>query len=87
MAVLEVTAREFRNKQKSFFDIADAGRQVVIKRGRKQSYVLTPVDDDDDFIVTPELLEKIEQAEQQMREGKYTECKTIEELHKFLDSL
>lgn len=86
MAVLEVTARQFREKQKSFFDIADAGRQVVIKRGRKRSYILTPVSEDD-FVVTPALLAKIERAEQQMREGKYTECKTWEDSLKFLDSL
>ena len=67
MAVLEVTARQFREKQKSFFDIADKGMQVVIKRGRKQSYILTPVDEGD-FVVTPELLAKIERARQQMRD-------------------
>ena len=86
MAVLEVTARQFRDKQRNFFDIADTGRQVVIKRGRKQSYILTPVDEDD-FVATPELLEKIELARQQMREGKVTVCKTIEDNYKFLDSL
>ena len=33
------------------------------------------------FMVTPELLAKIERARQQMKEGKYTECKTVEELN------
>ena len=93
MAVLEVTARQFREKQTNYFEQADSGRQIVIRRGRKPSYILTPVseddddDDDDDFVVTPELLERIERAEQQMREGKYTECKTVEELNNYLDSL
>jgi len=86
MAVLEITARQFRDKQKSFFEIADTGRQVVIKRGRKQSYILTPVYEDD-FVVTPELLERLERARQQMREGKVTVCKTIEENYQYLDSL
>jgi hypothetical protein len=86
MAVLEVTARQFRDKQKSFFDIADAGRQIVIKRGRKQSYILTPVNEDD-FDVTPELLARIERAEQQMREGRYTECRTYEDTLKHLETL
>jgi len=86
MAVLEISARQFRDKQRSIFEIADTGRQIVIKRGRKQSYILTPVEEDD-FVATPELLAKIERARQQMREGKYTECKTIEELNNFLDSL
>jgi len=86
MATLEVTARQFRERQKSFFEIADSGRQILIKRGRKQAYILTPVSDDD-FIPSPELLAKIELAEQQMREGKYTECKTWEESLKHLESL
>ena len=86
MAILEVSARQFREKQKSFFEIADTGRQIVIKRSRKQSYILIPVCEDD-FVVTPELLKKIERAEQQMKEGKYTECRTIEELNNYLDSL
>ena len=86
MAVLEVSARQFREKQKSFFEIADAGRQIVIKRGKKQSYILTPVIQDN-FIVTPELLEKIERARQQVREGKYTECLTYEDSLKHLESL
>ena len=91
MAVLEISARQFRDRQKSIFEMADAGRQILIRRGRKQSYVLTPVDDedneDDDFAVTPELLEKIERARQQMREGKYTECRTVEEINSYLQSL
>jgi len=91
METLEVSAKQFRAKQGSFFDMADKGRQIVIKRKMKQSYVLTPVEDEDDeeddFVVTPELLAKIERAEQQMREGKYTECRTIEELNNFLDAL
>ena len=86
MAVLEISARQFRDRQKSIFEIADTGRQIVIKRGRKQSYILTPIDEDD-FAVTPELLAKVERARQQMREGKYTECKTYEETLKHLETL
>ena len=81
MAVLEISARQL-----SIFDIADSGRQIVIKRDRKQSYILTSVEKDD-FVVTLELLAKIERARQQMREGKYTECKTYEETLKHLESL
>ena len=86
MTTLEVTASRFRENIRDYFDIADKGRQIVIKRGRKQAYILTPVSDND-FIPSPELLAKIELAEQQMREGKYTECKTWEESLKHLESL
>jgi hypothetical protein len=86
MEVLEVNTRQFRDNIESFFKIADAGRQVVINRGKKQSYILTPLVEDD-FVVTPELLAKIERAEQQMREGKVTICKTLEDNLRLLDSL
>ena len=43
MTILEVTSRQFRDKQKAFFDLADTGRQIVIRRGNKQAYALAPV--------------------------------------------
>ena len=86
MAVLEVTARQFREKQKSLFEQADEGHQIVIKRGKKQTYILAPINQYD-FSVKPELLEKIELARRQLKEGKVTVCKTSEDNHKFLDSL
>jgi len=86
MTTLEVTARQFREKQKSFFEIADSGSQIIIKRGRKQAYFLTPVEKND-FVVTPELLAKLDGIRQTIKKGEYTECKTVEELDNFLDSL
>ena len=94
MEVLEVTAGQFRERQKNFLEKADNGSRVIITRRSKRSYVLTPVEgdeyeehEDDSFVVTPELLAQIERAEQQMREGKVTVCRTVEENLKFLDSL
>ena len=69
MAVLQVTSREFREKQKAFFDLGDKGEKIIIKRGKKQAYVLTPVDDDDLFF-TPAMLAKIDKAVQEAKEGK-----------------
>jgi hypothetical protein len=86
MAVLEVSARQFRENQKSFFEIADSGRQIVIRRGRKQAYILTPVEEND-FTVTPELLAKLDAIRQRVKEGEYTECTTIEEALNHLESL
>ena len=86
MVALEVSAKQFREKQKSFFEIADSGRQIIIKRGNKQAYFLTPVEGND-FSLTPELLAKLDNIRQTVKKGKYTECKNIEELNIFLDSL
>jgi hypothetical protein len=66
--------------------LADTGKQLVIKRGKKQAYILTPVKDDN-FVVTPELLERIEKSRQQAKDGRYTECLTYEDSLKHLESL
>ena len=89
METLEVSAKQFRAKQGSFFDMADRGRQIVITRGVrgvKQSYMLTSVEDDG-FKVTPELLEKLDNIRQSVKNGEYTECSTIDEALKHLEAL
>ena len=66
MAILQVSSRQFREKQKTFLELADIGEQVVIKRRSKQAYLLTPINDDDLFF-TPEMLEKIDLSIQQAK--------------------
>jgi hypothetical protein len=55
MAILQVSSRQFREKQKTFLELEDKGEQVVIKRRSKQAYLLTPINDDDLFF-TPDFL-------------------------------
>ena len=86
MAIVETTSRQFRENQKHFFDIADQGQQVVIKRGNKQAYVLTPINDDDVYF-TPEMVQRIKESQQQIKEGKSTTVRNKEELKAFFDSL
>ena len=86
MAIVETNSRQFRERQKDFFDLADRGEKVVIRRGSKQSYVLTPVSEDDLYF-TPELIERIQQAQKEILEGKSTVVKTKGELDAFFDSL
>lgn len=84
--MLQVTSREFREKQASLLDMADQGEQVVIKRRGKRSYILTPISDSD-ITITPELEKKIEEARRQYRNGETISCKNAEEAIKFLESL
>ncbi|HCC51837.1 MAG TPA: prevent-host-death protein [Porphyromonadaceae bacterium] len=86
MAVLEISSRQFRDKQKDMFDLADKGEKIIIKRGRKQAYVLIPIDDDDLYF-TPEMLKKIDKSVQQAKEGKVTRIKSQEELMLFLEKI
>ena len=86
MAVIQITSREFREKQASMFALADNGEQVVIRRRGKVSYMLTPVYEND-FVLSPELEKRLEESRRQYREGNITTCTTKEDLNKFLDTL
>ena len=79
MAVLQITSREFRDNQKSFFELADEGEQIIISRkGKKRAYTLTPIDTND-LIISPTLKKKIEKGLQDIKEGKGREY-SLEEL-------
>ena len=84
--ILEITSRQFRAEQRKYFDLADNGTQIVLKRGRKRAYVLTPLDEEDMYF-TPAMLEKIERSLEQAKNGDVTRVTTKEELKSFLDGL
>lgn len=86
MAVIQITSREFRDKQASMFALADNGEQVVIRRRGKVSYMLTPVYEND-FRLSPELEKRLEEGRIQYKAGNVRTVKTKEELNKFLESL
>lgn len=86
MAVIQVTSREFREKQASMFALADNGEKVIIRRRGKVSYMLTPVYEDD-FVLSPELEERLEEGRRQYKEGNVTTCTTKDELNRFLEAL
>lgn len=66
--------------------MADKGQKVVIKRGNKQAYVLTPVSGDDLYF-TPEMVQRIKESRQQIKAGKGIVIKTKEELDTYFDTL
>ncbi len=86
MAIIQTTSRQFRDKQKDFFELADKGEKVIIRRGKKQAYLLTPINEDDIYF-TPAILEKINKSIKQVKEGKVTKIETGEELTQFFDNL
>jgi hypothetical protein len=86
MAALEVTSRQFRDNQKTFFDLADEGKQIIIKRGRKKSYVLSPVQEDDLYF-TPQMLERIDRALEQIEHGECTVINSEEGLTRYFDNI
>ncbi|KQS33383.1 hypothetical protein ASG33_04710 [Dyadobacter sp. Leaf189] len=86
MAIIETTSRQFRERQKDFFELADKGEKVVIRRGRKQTYVLTPISEDDLYF-TPEMIQRIKDAQQEIKEGKYISFNSVDEMNKYFESL
>lgn len=84
--IIETTSRKFRERQKDFFDPAGKGQQIIIKRGSKQAYVLTPISADDLYF-SSEMIERIKESEQEIREGKSSVIKDKEELDAFFDNL
>ncbi len=86
MAIIETTSRQFRDRQKDFFDLADSGEKIVIKRGRKQAYLLTPLEEDDLYF-TPEMIKKIKESEQEIIDGKGIILKTKEEFDSYFENL
>ena len=84
--MLVVSTSEFRDKQKQFLEMADTGKQIIISRGQKQAYVLMPVNQND-FMITPEVLKRLEKSRKQFLEGNVTTCRTEEEIISHLDSL
>lgn len=84
--MLQVTSREFRDKQASLLNIADQGEQVVIRRRGKRSYMLTPIYDSD-ITITPELEQKIERARTEIKGGKCTTLRSQEDIDAYFESL
>jgi len=84
--IIETTSRQFRERQKDFFDMADNGQKIVIRRGSKQAYVLTPVSTDDLYFST-EMIARIKESQQEIKEGKSIVLKTKEDLGNFFESL
>jgi len=65
--MLVISSREFREKQKMYFDLVDKNEQVIVQRGKNKAYVLTPITDADRYFADPvvkaRLMHSLAQAE------------------------
>lgn len=55
--MLVVSSREFRDNQKNYLDMVDAGQEVLIHRGKSRSYRIVPVTEED-VLVSREYLKE-----------------------------
>lgn len=77
-----INTKEFRANQKKYFDLA-IKEDVIIRRGRKQAFVLVPLDGDE-YTITPELQARIDKARKQYEKGDFVRCSTKDELRAHL---
>lgn len=90
-----VTATEFRDKQKEFFDFSHTGR-VIIRKG-KDLYELVanpiietipnPSPSNDPYFNDPDNIADILEGIEQAKQGKATSVANAQELSMFLDKL
>lgn len=86
MATDYFTSTTFRRRLAHVFDLVDQGEKVIIRRGNKQAYTITPIQEEK-MEITPELQAEIEQAEADYRAGKCIVLETREDIDRYLDSL
>lgn len=84
MAIVQVTSREFRDKQASMFDLADKGEKIIIRRSKKRAYLLTPIEDDDLYF-TDKMSEKINASLEQVKNGEIIEFESAEDAIKHFE--
>ena len=77
-----INTKEFRANQKKYFDLA-IKEDVIIRRGRKQAFILVPLDGDE-YTITPELQARIDKAREQYEKGNFVGCSTKDELRAHL---
>ena len=77
-----INTKEFRANQKKYFDLA-IKEDVIIRRGRKQAFILVPLDGDE-YTITPELQARIDKAREQYEKGTFVGCSTKDELRAHL---
>jgi hypothetical protein len=89
MKIIEISGREFRSNQKSYFDLSDKGAQIIVRRGANKAYIITSItiEDEYDRYFTKSMLAKIDESLKQAQNGKVTKAMNKEELHAFMNSL
>ena len=70
-----ITAREFREKQKDYLDLAESERIIIHRGKKKKSVLLTPIDEaveTDIFFSDPSILNAIKEGIEDIKAGKVT---------------
>jgi antitoxin YefM len=82
-AMLVISTREFRQKQKMYLDLVDKNEQVIVQRGKNKAYVLTRITEADRYFSDPEIKMRIANSIEQAERGELTTLPK-EDINKFL---
>ena len=85
--MLVISSKEFREKPITYFNQADKGIEILIRRGKNKSYKLVPTLKDDTLMSKEDFFAKIDRALQEAKEGKGIIINTKDELNAYFDSL
>jgi PHD/YefM family antitoxin component YafN of YafNO toxin-antitoxin module len=81
--MLVISTGEFRQNLKMYLEKADQGEKIIVQRGKNKSYHLNPVNEDDMYF-NAEMMARIEESIQQIKEGKSLTVSTPAEIKKLL---
>ena len=87
MAIIEVSNKLFKDNHKTVYDLAESGKQVIIKRRNKQAFLLTAINKEEDLCLTSEMEARVEEGIKQYQEGKCIIINTKEELIQLFENL
>lgn len=82
--MIVISSREFRENQKKYFDLIDKNEQVIVQRGKNQSYKLVPIQREETLLTEAEFYAKINHALKEVQQGKITEIKSSEDFKTLL---
>jgi len=77
--MLIISAREFRDRQRSYLDKVDTGTEILIQRRKNKSYKIVPIIKDDTLMSKEDYFLRLERGFQSIKEGKGKEY-TLEEI-------
>lgn len=81
--MLVISSREFRQNQRAYFERADKGEQIIVKRGKDKAYTLTPVSENDMYF-NAEIVNKIKQRIIEIQNGESKIVSTHQEVKDIL---
>ena len=82
--MIVISSREFRDNQKKYFDLIDSNEQVIVQRGKNQSYKLVPIVREETLLTEAEFYAKIEKSIKQAENGNVTRFDGLDSFKNFL---